>query len=154
MKITDITVTAFHHTVQGWDSGHARLVPEVRMRQTLTTIATDEGVSGYYLGGAFHGIDNDGLTISDAALVTGRIRSLLLGHDPLDREMIWKWMWVANLPEHVTSVIDNALWDLAGRACNLPVYKLMGGARRKVKAYASTFPNIGQPRDYAEHALA
>ena len=25
-------------------------------------------------------------------------------------------MWVANIPENVASVIDNALWDLAGRA--------------------------------------
>ena len=30
----------------------------------------------------------------------------------------------------------------------------MGGARDKVKAYASTYPNIGAPRVYAEHALA
>ena len=30
--------------------------------------------------------------------------------------MIWKWLWVANIPENVASVIDNALWDLAGRA--------------------------------------
>ena len=27
-------------------------------------------------------------------------------------------MWVANIPENVASVIDNALWDLAGRAFN------------------------------------
>jgi L-alanine-DL-glutamate epimerase-like enolase superfamily enzyme len=68
--------------------------------------------------------------------------------------MVWKWLWVANLPEHVASVVDNALWDLAGRAVGLPVYKLMGGARDTVKAYASTYPNIGVPRVYAEHALA
>ena len=68
--------------------------------------------------------------------------------------MIWKWLWVANIPENVASVIDNALWDLAGRAFDPPVYKLMGGARDKVKAYASTYPNIGVPRVYAEHALA
>jgi L-alanine-DL-glutamate epimerase-like enolase superfamily enzyme len=153
VKITDITVKPFHHTVVGWDTGHARPIPELRMRQTVTTIHTDEGVSGHYLGGAFHGIDNDGLTVSDQEIVTGRIRFLLLGQDPLDREMVWKWLWVANLPEHVASVIDNALWDLAGRWFNAPVYKLMGGARNKVKSYASTFPNIGQPRDYAEHAL-
>ena len=59
--------------------------------------------------------------------------------------MIWKWLWVANFPENVASVIDNALWDLAGRF-GLPVYKLMGGARDKLKAYASTYPNIGVPR--------
>ena len=30
----------------------------------------------------------------------------------------------------------------------------MGGARDRVKAYATTYPNIGVPRVYAEHALA
>ena len=52
-------------------------------------------------------------------MILGRIKNLLLGCDPLDREMIWKWLWVANIPENVASVVDNALWDLAGkpRAC-------------------------------------
>ena len=35
-----------------------------------------------------------------------------------------------------------------------PVYKLLGGARDRVKAYASTYPNLGAPRVYADHALA
>jgi L-alanine-DL-glutamate epimerase-like enolase superfamily enzyme len=30
----------------------------------------------------------------------------------------------------------------------------MGGARDRVKAYASTYPNLGDPEVYAEHALA
>jgi L-alanine-DL-glutamate epimerase-like enolase superfamily enzyme len=41
-----------------------------------------------------------------------------------------------------------------GRAVNLPAYKVLGGARDRVKAYASTYPNIGSPRDYADHAVA
>lgn len=154
MKITDITVKAFRSTIEWWDAGHARLIPERQVRQTITTIETNEGIAGYYLGGAFHGIDTEGLSLTDEAMITGRIRSLLMGQDPLDREMIWKWMWVANIPEPVGSVIDNALWDLAGRAANLPIHKLMGGARSTIKAYASTHPNIGQPRVYAEHAIA
>jgi L-alanine-DL-glutamate epimerase-like enolase superfamily enzyme len=68
--------------------------------------------------------------------------------------MFWKWFLVANFPENVASVIDNALWDLAGRAAGLPVHKLLGGARTQVKAYASTYPNIGKPQVYADHALA
>ncbi len=153
MKITDITVKAFRTTIQGWDIGHARLVPRQEMRQTITTIHTDEGVVGHYLGGAFHGLDNEGLNVVDAGVITGRIKNLLVGQDPLDRELIWNWLWVANLPENIASVIDIALWDLAGRYLDTPVHKLMGGARKKVKAYASTYPNIGQPRAYAEHAI-
>jgi len=46
-----------------------------------------------------------------------------------------------------------ALWDLQGRALGVPVHKLLGGCREKVKAYASTYPNMGTPEEYAEHAL-
>jgi L-alanine-DL-glutamate epimerase-like enolase superfamily enzyme len=77
---------------------------------------------------------------------------MLLGEDPLDRERFWQWLWAAKTPENLLSVIDVALWDLLGRVTGLPVYKLLGGCRDKVKAYASTYPNMGSPDNYAEHA--
>ena len=55
-------------------------------------------------------------------------------------------------PENLMGVIDMALFDLAGNAAGMPVYKLMGGYRDKVKAYASTYPNMGSLQNYAEHA--
>ena len=153
MKITDIRITPFRTHADRWDAGHARPLPNTEMVQTVTCIETDAGAEGYFFGGGSHG-DQDGLGIDDRRLILGRIKDLLVGQDPLDREMIWKWLWVANIPENVASVIDLALWDLAGRAIGLPVYKLMGGARDRVKAYASTYPNIGKPHVYAEHAVA
>ncbi|MET0771937.1 MAG: enolase C-terminal domain-like protein [Candidatus Limnocylindrales bacterium] len=153
MRIKDLTIKTFRTYADRWDTGHARPIPRQELMQTVLAIETDEGATGYFLGGGSHG-DAEGLSVVDQRLIAGRIRSLLLDQDPFDREMIWKWLWVANFPENVASVIDNALWDLAGRACGLPVYKLMGGARDRVKAYASTYPNIGAPRVYAEHALA
>ncbi|MBN9024284.1 MAG: enolase [Rhizobiales bacterium] len=154
MKITDIKIKTFKTWADRWDVGHALPVPKADLMQTVLAIDTDEGVTGYYFGGGSHG-DAEGLNVVDQQMIRGRILPLLRGQDPLDREMVWKWLWVANIPENVASVIDNALWDLAGRAFNTPVYKLMGGAgREKVKAYASTYPNIGVPRVYAEHALA
>jgi L-alanine-DL-glutamate epimerase-like enolase superfamily enzyme len=153
VKITDIRVISFRTHADRWDMGHGVPKPATELMQSVAIVDTDEGVSGYYFGGGSHG-DQEGLNVVDQALLLGRIRSLLIGQDPFDRELIWKWMWVANLSENVASVVDLMLWDLAGRAANLPVYKLMGGARDRVKAYASTYPNIGQPRVYAEHALA
>jgi len=153
MKITDVKVVAFRTHADRWDMGHARLKPRAELLQTVASVETDQGLTGYYFGGGSHG-DQEGLNVVDRDLLVGRIRSLLLGRDPLDRELIWKWMWVANIPENVASVVDMMLWDLAGRAAGMPVYKLMGGARDRVKAYASTYPNIGQPKAYADHALA
>ena len=154
MKITDITIKTFKTYADRWDVGHALPIPKAELMQTILSIETDEGITGHYLGGGSHG-DAEGLNIVDQQMILKRILPLIRGQDPFDREMVWKWLWVNNTPENVASVIDNALWDLAGQAFNTPVYKLMGGAgRQKVKAYASTYPNIGVPRVYAEHALA
>ena len=152
MKISDIKIKSFLTYADRWDQGHALPKPDTELMQTVLTIETDEGVSGHFIGGGTHG-DQEGLNNVDQNLILGRIRDLLIGQNPLDREMIWQWLLVAWFPENVASVIDNALWDLAGRMTNLPVYKLIGGARDKVKAYASTYPNIGKPKVYAEHAL-
>ncbi|WP_394155048.1 enolase C-terminal domain-like protein [Loktanella salsilacus] len=153
MRITDIRVIPFRTHADRWDIGHGRLIPQAEVHQTITCIDTDEGLSGYFFGGGKHG-DQDGLNVVEQAMLTGRIKALLVGQDPLDREMIWKWLWVANIPEVVASTVDLALWDLAGRLFGQPVYKVMGGARDKVKAYASTYPNIGSPQVYADHARA
>ncbi len=57
------------------------------------------------------------------------------------------------ISEEVIGAIDCTLWDLAGRASGVSVAKLLGGYRDKVKAYASTAPNLGSPEVYAAHAV-
>ena len=150
MKIVDLQVIPFR--VRRTEFRNGELLPEVEAIQTLTKVLTDEGAEGYCLGGRGHG-DRDGLQADQRAVLEGRIRSLVLGQDPFDRERFWHWLWVANVDENLISVLDMALWDLQARAFGLPVYKLLGGCRDRVKAYASTYPNMGTPEDYAEHAL-
>ena len=152
MKITDVKIICFKSYADRFEIGQAKPLPKQEINQTLTIIETDEEVCGYFFGGGLHG-DQDGLGPSEQQIILGRVKNLLIDQDPYNREMIWKWMWVANIDERVASVIDIALWDLAGRALNQPIYKLMGGARDSVKAYASTYPNIGQPKVYADHAI-
>jgi galactonate dehydratase len=56
----------------------------------------------------------------------------------------------------VLSAIETALWDIAGKALNLPVYQLLGGKfRDKVRVYCDTAlyqRNLPQPKDFAEAA--
>ncbi len=151
MKITDITISPFRYTTDRFSNGVAR--PGTEIIQTVTTVHTDDGVQGHYFGGGSHG-DEDGLTLSDRQYLDSRVKPLLAGLNPLDREKFWQWMWVAKVPEKVVSVVDMALWDLAGRFAGLPVHKLLGGCRDRVRAYASSYPNLGAPEAYADHAVA
>ena len=92
MKIVDIDVIAFRVPRTPFRNG--TLLPEQSVVQTLTKIVTDEGIEGYYLGGHGHG-DQDGLPPDQRAALRGRMRSMLVGQDPFDREKFWHWMWVS-----------------------------------------------------------
>ncbi len=151
MKIVDLQVTRFRVRRQSFTNTH--LIPEVEAIQSLTRIITDEGAEGYYLGGSGHG-DMDGLSTAQVAALEGSFKALLVGQDPFDRERFWHWFSVSNRDENLVSVVDMALWDLQARTFGVPLYKLLGGCRDRVKAYASTYPNMGTPDDYANHALA
>ncbi len=151
MKITDVEIIAFDVPREVFHEG--RLIREGMKVQTLTRILTDEGAEGYYLGGSGHG-DQDGLLPDERAQLLSRARSMLVGEDPFDREKFWHWMWVAKVPENILSTLDMALWDLQARSFGVPIHKLLGGCRDRVKAYASTYPNMGTPEAYAAHAVA
>lgn len=148
MKITDVDVLKFLDTTRTHSSkwGYGVYGDPVDTTQTITRISTDEGVEGFMLGG-------------DPEIISNVVKPMLVGENPLDREKLWNWMdqlvtFHNVLPESEMGVVDCALWDLFGRYVGLPVHKILGGAREKIKAYASTFPNMGRSDDYAAHALA
>lgn len=85
-------------------------------------------------------------------------RDFILGEDPtnVERVMLRIRRLGAFKPwGSAVSAIEMALWDIAGKAAGLPVYKLLGGkVRDKVRVYngAVRFPMTGyQPEDYAEN---
>ena len=95
----------------------------------LTELCTDTGTSGYWFGTG----------------IAPWLEERLVGENPLDREKIWQW-------SHGNSDLDHLLWDFAGRYLEQPVHKLLGGYREKIKCYASSYPNIGTPEEFADHA--
>jgi L-alanine-DL-glutamate epimerase-like enolase superfamily enzyme len=90
---------------------------------------------------------------------------MLIGENPFYRERIWQGLkerqrlHLGMLSDRALAAVDLALWDLAGRALNQPVHKLLGGYRDKVPAYASTMcgddleGGLNSPEAYAEFAL-
>ncbi len=156
MKITDVTCERFRttaYTVADAD-GHGHPVTEPYETTTsLTRVHTDEGFDGISFGG-------------NESVIRGIVRPLLVGRDPFFREAIWHSMnerqrlHKGSLSDKVLCAVDMALWDLAGKALGIPVYKLLGATRTKVPAYASTMcgdeltGGLSTPQEYATFALA
>lgn len=80
-----------------------------------------------------------------------RMLPLLIGKTPLDREKLWYRLQPLDLPlaPQAQSIVDIALWDLMAKHVGLPLYQLLGGARPKIQAYAST-PLLPSPAAYVE----
>ena len=85
-------------------------------------------------------------------------RRNLVGADPVETVALWERLYEATmypgrrgLGIHALSAIDIALHDLAGKQLGLPVYKLLGGARRQsLTPYATIFPSLPQGRTIGE----
>ena len=91
-------------------------------------------------------------------------RQMLIGQEPFDRERIYERLWQSHrinkqaLSDRNIAALDIALWDLLGRMTSLPVCKLLGRYRDRVKAYASTMcgddmpGGLDSPQAYADFA--
>lgn len=153
MKITDVQTIRFTYpsNIAKDSDGHGHPGPEREAAQTLLKICSDEGVEGYCFG-------------ANAQVVENTVKPALIGEDPLMREKIWldlshrQRLNMGALSDRVLCAVDLALWDLAGRYLDQPVYKLLGGFRDKVPAYASTMcgdeleGGLATPADYARFA--
>jgi L-alanine-DL-glutamate epimerase-like enolase superfamily enzyme len=67
------------------------------------------------------------------------LKSHLVGKDPFEteRHVATLRYYAAGLPYRGSASVDIALWDLIGKACGQPLYKLWGGSKDKAPAYAS-----------------
>ncbi|MBI2942511.1 MAG: galactonate dehydratase [Chloroflexi bacterium] len=105
-------------------------------------VETDEGIHGW----------GEGTLEMKQGTVVAAVRDLqgyVLGEDPTRIDYLWQRMYrhgfwrggVAILS--AISAIEQALWDITGKAYGQPVYKLLGGA---VRDYISCYTHTGDPR--------
>ena len=96
---------------------------------------------GLPVGG--NALDCGPVAIANKAIVEGVIQPMIVGLDPLDRDVIWQKVYnllrdhgQKGMPIQSLSGIDIALWDIAEKITNLPLHKLIGGAHRtKIPVY-------------------
>jgi len=101
-------------------------------------VRTDEGHEGvgYTLG--YGGAE----LIADAASEV--LAPMLVGEDPCDTTRLWREMFDGTVQigrkgvmVRAISILDIALWDIKGKAADMPLFKLLGGSAEKIPTYAS-----------------
>lgn len=133
-----------------WPIPHAQIHPRAGAYATLVCITDDQGRVGI----------GEALAMSapevTAEIIEQLLKPVLVGANPLDTEVLWQRLYHSmranghsrGFMMEAISGADIALWDLAGKTLDLPVYQLLGGAfRKQIKTYASPVPVMANPSD-------
>ena len=129
------TVAAPYLVQPGW-----RGIYSSRIESMIVRVETDTGAVGY-------GEGQSPIAPEVSATIVRRILApALVGRDPLAPRILRREMYdLMNLRGHTggfmldaIAAVDIALWDIAGKAVGLPIYRLLGGpCRSEVPVYVS-----------------
>ena len=125
----------------------------IKQQGNVMRVETDQGIVGEYAGGR-------AAEFSTIPLFA----HFLIGRSALQRELIYTEVKRAlrQVARIGLAPIDIALWDIAGKLYDQPIYKLLGGYKSSVPCYASTYHGDHQPdglstpeafADFAEQCL-
>ena len=128
------------------------------LHPVLVEITTDQGLTGVGEAAVAYGIGGT----AAAGMVQDLADGLLLGRDAFRIEELWTEMydhsfWAKGGGPIVfagISAIEQALWDIKGKALGVPVYELLGGKlRERIRVYANGWSyRCVTPDDYAKAA--
>src|SRR5215218_4878708 len=97
----------------------------------VVLVDTDAGITGIGQGGSPDTVRN--------------VARSVIGRNAFDTEMIWQAVFMDGFYSpgkerlHALGAIDMALWDIKGKALNVPLYQLFGGkAREHIELYATS----------------
>jgi galactonate dehydratase len=97
----------------------------------VVLVDTDAGITGIGQGGSPDTVRN--------------VARSVIGKNAFDTEMIWQAVFMDGFYSpgkerlHALGAIDLALWDIKGKALNVPLYQLFGGkAREHIELYATS----------------
>ena len=131
MKITDIKVHLIQLEQEFSLPQYGTYKPEVG----IVRVFTDEGIEG---NADYSATGYPSKALAELILA---LKPLVIGEDPFNIELIWQRTYKSTrliIPVYAAGCINVALWDIAGKALNQPIYRLLGGFRNRLRAYGST----------------
>ncbi len=149
MKITSITAIPLSFRLPEGKTVTMGVGSTTKRDAIIIRIQTDEGITGY--GEAHPGRSPGAVT----SLIHSTIAPMLVGMQATDVVGAWQRVHRMQLSSHglgagaalALSGIDMALWDIRGKAANMPLYELLGGTRRRLPAYAGGIALGYQPKE-------
>jgi L-alanine-DL-glutamate epimerase-like enolase superfamily enzyme len=99
-------------------------VPRTHQDATIVVVRSDDGAEGYASGDA----------LPDREL----LERLLVGVDPTDASTVHGIVETVDLHHGRNWILEVAVWDLVARAAGEPVWRVLGGDRDRIGAYASS----------------
>lgn len=120
-------------------------MPRFKATGLYTNLITDEGIDGWAL--SHWNLSN----VAQKQFIDEALRRLVLKKDPFMVEEIFQNIYnnsnrIMFGIAQATSAIQIACWDIIGKTTKQPIYKLLGGRKQKIQAYAS------MPRGYKPKA--
>ncbi len=138
MKIARITAIPLSYRLPEGRTVKMGIGATTKRDTIVVRVQTDEGLTGY--GEAHPGRSPGAVT----SLINNTLDALVAGMDPCDVVGVWGRVNRMQLSSHglgagaalALSGIDMALWDIRGKVAGMPLYRLLGGSRKRLPAYA------------------
>jgi L-alanine-DL-glutamate epimerase-like enolase superfamily enzyme len=146
MKITKIVaslieIPAKQEVEYTWMPGS----PSKSIKFTLVRVYTDEGIVGI-------GASHEARDVVAIATIRSWVTPYLIGKDPTSLEPLGEILDFARPFGSVPWLVSQALCDIVGKVANQPLYRLWGGSRDKILAYAAPCKKRS-PEETADLAL-
>jgi len=144
MKITEVRAWLCHYPLPGtfWPTWIPAF-PQTKNTCLIIALKTDQGIEGYSAGVGI---------LDESKSLVGLLRPFLINRDPFLVEDTIKMLRSAFFLGYKSWFVEVALWDIIGKVCGQPIYKLLGGGPGVLQAYCST-GELHAPEKRAEEVL-
>lgn len=151
MKILDVQVTNINCKLKK-PLKIAKMIRE-RSNSTIVKIITDQGINGYGEATFAHFFAGE-TQFSASYVIQHFLAPVIKGKDPIDLLPLIDLMnkSIAGNP-FAKAAVEMALWDLKGKLLQIPVYILLGGARRK-KIPVCQSVGYAEPEEMVNEAIS